>query len=199
MLAQGRPSRVVEDVWWIEPKLDGWRAMVSVDGDHLSVRTRTGRSITERVPELAPLARALGRPCALDGELIAGAGLPGDFYRLGPRVARRRGHLRPAVGLTFVAFDLLWLDDEPTIGLPYQERRRLLESLDLTGPGWATMTAFDGGSTEVMEACGGLGLEGVVAKRAASPYRPGERSDDWLKVKTTAWKALHGPRRHERA
>jgi ATP-dependent DNA ligase len=46
-----------------------------------------------------------------------------------------------------------------------------------------------------MEACVSLGLEGMVAKPADSPYRPGVRSDDWLKLKTADWRAVHAPKR----
>jgi bifunctional non-homologous end joining protein LigD len=46
-----------------------------------------------------------------------------------------------------------------------------------------------------MAACSTLGLEGMVAKRTDSPYRPGVRSDDWLKLKTADWRAVHAPRR----
>jgi bifunctional non-homologous end joining protein LigD len=151
--------------------------------------------ITEQVPELAGLADHVGRPCVIDGELVAGAGRPWDFYRVAPRLARRREHLANARRLTFVAFDLLWLDDKPTIALPYAERRQVLDGLALSGPAWATVGSFDEPVHEVMEACAMLGLEGMVAKRTDSPYRPGVRSADWLKLKTADWRAVHEPRR----
>ena len=72
----------------------------------MTVRTRTGRDVTGRVPEVAPLADVLGRRCVLDGELVAGAGLPQDFYAFGGRMARRGNNLSGAVPITFVAFDV---------------------------------------------------------------------------------------------
>ena len=70
----------------VEPNLDGWRVVVHVDGV-VDVRTRNGRAIGDRVPELAGLPEALGGSNAiLDGELVVGQGQPDDFYRLGPRL-----------------------------------------------------------------------------------------------------------------
>src|SRR4051794_35844591 len=81
-----RPTEGAE--WAIEPKLDGWRAIAYVD-DGVTIRTRSGRDITQSVPELAPLA-VTGRRMILDGELVADAGRASDFYRLGPRLWSRR-------------------------------------------------------------------------------------------------------------
>lgn len=93
---------------------------LSVD-DGVSVRTRWGRDITDFVPELAtPPAGLVGRGVLLDGELTAGAGLPDDFYGIAGRVAS----CRPSMALTFVAFDMLFLDDHWTCHWPYTERHR---------------------------------------------------------------------------
>jgi len=129
---------------------------------------------------------------------VVGSGQPGDFYRLAGRLARRPDRLG-APSLTFVIFDVLWHADAATIKLPYRERRRLLEALALGGPGWATVPAFEDDVRALMDACDALHLEGMVAKRVDSPYRPGRRSTDWLKLKTAEWKAVHAPLRHEHA
>jgi bifunctional non-homologous end joining protein LigD len=188
MVASTQPPTAGAD-WAFEPKLDGWRALVYVDGA-VTLRTRTGRDITEHVNNLQALAD-LGRRLVLDGELVAEAGRADDFYRLGPnlRSASRRD-------ITFVAFDLLVLDDDNLCNRPYRERRRLLDELDLVGPGWCTIRALVGSPRELLDACASLDVEGVVAKRVDSPYRPGVRSADWLKLKTVAWKRGHSPRRH---
>ena len=60
------------------------------------------------------------------------------------------------------------------------------------------MCAFDGYSTDLLTACADLGLEGLVAKRVDAPYRPGKRSEDWVKIKTSSWNIQHARRRHER-
>src|SRR5688572_4625249 len=72
----------------LEPKFDGWRVIVEVD-DGVRVWTRRGHELTERLPELAPLADALDRRVVLDGELVAGAGRASDFYGVLGRVGAR--------------------------------------------------------------------------------------------------------------
>jgi bifunctional non-homologous end joining protein LigD len=79
--------------------------------------------------------------------------------------------------------------------LPYAERRHILDRLTLSGPSWAPVASFDEPVHALMGACAAPGLEGLVAKRTDSPCRPGLRSDDWLKLKTAEWRAVHAPRR----
>ena len=185
----GRPGE-----WAFEPKLDGWRALVYVDGC-VKVRTRRGRDISASVPERVGMADALaGRAAILDGELVADGGRAEDFYRLGTRIAAHKR--RSSTTVAFVAFDVLCLDGGPTVDLPYVERRQLLEDLALAGPAWCTVPVFFDGGRDVLGACDRLGLEVVMAKRLDSPYRPGLRSRDWVKVKT-AQRSVHGPRRHD--
>ena len=77
--------------WAAEPKLDGWRVLVTVDPGlpgGVAVRTRRGQPITDRLPGIGALA-GLGRRIVLDGELVSGAGTASDFYGLMPSVARR--------------------------------------------------------------------------------------------------------------
>src|SRR3954453_1009701 len=98
MLAANRAPG--EGRWAIEPKLDGWRALVYVDGG-VRVRTRRGRDVTASLPELAGLAEQVPDGTVLDGELVAGAGRGVDFYAVRPSMAARRRR----TPLTFVAFD----------------------------------------------------------------------------------------------
>ena len=90
-----RPGRRAgERAWAFEPRLDGWRVLVSVDDD-LTVRTRNGLTVTASVPELAPMVAVLeGRSVVLDGELVARQGRPFDFYGLAPRPS---AHARASV------------------------------------------------------------------------------------------------------
>jgi len=166
-----------------------WCALVYVDAA-VTVRTPTGRDISEYVDNLQALAD-LGRRFVLDGELVAASGRAGDFYRLGPnlRSSSRRD-------ITFVAFDLLVLDNDNLCNHPYSERRHLLEGLDLFGDGWCTIRALVGSPRVLLDACAELDVEGVVAKPVDSPYRPGVRSGGLLKLKTVDWKRGHAPRRH---
>jgi bifunctional non-homologous end joining protein LigD len=97
-----------------------------------------------------------------------------------------------------VAFDLLHLDGQDCTALPQVERKRLLDELQLVGPGWATNGGYSGDGDTLFKVCVELGHEGVVAKRLDAPYLPGQRSRSWLKKKCPAWKRDHAPRRRPR-
>ena len=178
-----------DEHWSFEMKWDGMRALVAVDGGRITLTTRQGNDASARFPELRPLGEALGSlDAVLDGEIVMldESGRP-SFEQLQPRmhvasdsVARRLASERPAV---IMLFDLLWLDGHSTMGLPYTDRRALLEQLALAGPTWQTPPATRGGGAAVLRTARDLGLEGVVAKRLDSPYLPGKRSDAWRKVK----------------
>jgi len=195
MLASAGAIRGEADDYCFEPKLDGWRAIVSVAAARLKVSTRNGHDVTEALPELEPLADAFfGHSVVLDGELVAHAGDPGSFYRLSGRMAARRppavAAARARTPATFVAFDVLWFAGDVT-GETYVDRRRLLESLQLKGPAWCTVSSFPGAGAELFAACDALKLEGLVAKRCDSRYEPGVRSKHWVKAKCDSWFSDH--------
>jgi bifunctional non-homologous end joining protein LigD len=199
MLASSGPVAAPASGWAFEPKFDGWRVLVFIDGD-LTVRTRNGHNVTASVPELSSMVAALeGRAVVLDGELVARQGRPFDFYGLAPRLSARApasvARRQARMPVTFAAFDVLYLDGETVTGQTYLERRALLEGLSLTGPAWCTVLSVVGDGPELMAACGQLGLEGLVAKRVDSIYRPGERSRNWVKAKCPDWRIHHAPRR----
>ncbi|HLJ09031.1 MAG TPA: non-homologous end-joining DNA ligase, partial [Acidimicrobiia bacterium] len=176
--------------WSFEVKWDGIRALATVSGGRIKLEARSGHDVSHRYPELSGLGRALGATEAiLDGEIVAldpATGRP-SFERLQRRMhvesesAIRR--LRQDLTVTYVLFDVLWLDGRPTTGLPYSQRRRLLEELGLNGPAWHTPAAHPGEGAALLDATRAAGLEGVVAKRLDSLYEPGVRTRNWLKVK----------------
>ena len=131
--------------------------------------------------------------CVLDGELVAGAGLPSDFYGIAGLVSSRHGR----APLTFVAFDILRLVGDPLIGLAYARRRQLLEEvMGLSEGALIGVNTFPGDDLDdVLDCCEQLDMEGVVVKRADAPYRPGKRTPDWRKVKCAAWREQHAERR----
>jgi bifunctional non-homologous end joining protein LigD len=100
--------------------------------------------------------------------------------------------------VTLVAFDLLVLDGDLICDWTYRRRRAALESLDIVGTGWCTIRSLDAKPRDLLDACAELDVEGVVAKRVDSPYRPGVRSGDWLKLKTAEWRSAHAPMRRPR-
>jgi bifunctional non-homologous end joining protein LigD len=170
--------------WAFEPKWDGYRALGHLVGGGLALRSRNGVDMAGWFPELAALGGALGTHAAvLDGEVVAlgDSGRP-SFEALQQRMAGRAGRRRGAA-VTYLVFDLLWLDGRLLTGLPYAERRRLLEELEVAGRAWQTVGSFTGDGTALLAATRDQGLEGVVAKRLQSTYLPGRRTRNWLKTK----------------
>jgi bifunctional non-homologous end joining protein LigD len=189
---------LVNGAFRYEPKFDGWRALGSVCGKGVTVRSRTGRDLSASLPELAGLRDAVGgHDVVLDGELVAGQGRPQDFYRLAPLLTASRAGRSEL--LTFVVFDVLWLDDASVCARSYVERRRLLDELGLAGACWQTAPVFDYEPADLIAACIELGLEGVVAKRVSGRYRPGRRTREWLKLKTAQWGIEHADQRRKSA
>jgi bifunctional non-homologous end joining protein LigD len=178
-----------EEAYGFEVKWDGIRALLFCDHGHLALQGRNFTDFTARYPEVRPLARELGSTrIVLDGEVVAfdEQGKP-SFERLQARMhlasdsaVKRRMRDVPA---TYVIFDLLYLDGHSTLALSYEERRSLLERLDLNGPAWRTPAYRPGEGTALLEATRELGIEGVIAKRLDCPYEPGRRAGGWIKVK----------------
>jgi bifunctional non-homologous end joining protein LigD len=185
----GLPTTTLDD-WAVEPKLDGWRALISVEAGRLRVRTRRGRDITDVVPELHGLANC-DHDVLLDGELCARGGRMEDFARLSGRLAGRPKSTSLAVSL--VVFDLLWLDGVDQTRRTYETRRAALLELDLRPA--SIVPSFPGvDAPAVLRFCDAAGLEGLMFKRLASPYRQ-TRSHDWRKVKVAAWQQYAAQRR----
>jgi bifunctional non-homologous end joining protein LigD len=189
MLAVPGREPVHGDAWAYEGKWDGVRAIGHIDAEGIRLMSRNGNDITVAYPEIGPLAAAVGVAQAIvDGELIATeAGRP-SFSALQPRMHQRDptliARLAREVPVTYVIFDLLALEDRSLLTLPYDERRRVLEALELEGPAWRTPPAWTDTTLDAMlDATRASGLEGVIAKRRNSPYRPGVRSDAWRKFK----------------
>ncbi len=189
MLARSGPLPGDGAGYGYEVKWDGVRAIASIAAGRLGLRARSGSDLAARYPEIQPLARALaGREVILDGELVAfdAQGRP-SFERLQSRmhlaseaaIARR---VR-ALPVTYVVFDVLFLDGAATFALPYRERRELLAGLELQGPAWRAPAHRERDGAALLAATAEQGLEGVVAKRLDSPYEPGRRSSAWIKVK----------------
>jgi bifunctional non-homologous end joining protein LigD len=85
--------------------------------------------------------------------------------------------------VTYVLFDLLYADGRVLFEEPYSERRARLEALGFDGEAWQTPAYHRGDGAALQKASLEQGLEGIVAKRLDSPYRPGKRGRDWLKIK----------------
>jgi bifunctional non-homologous end joining protein LigD len=176
--------------WAFEVKWDGMRVLAYLPGDgRLRLVSRRGTDVTARYPELADLPRLLpGTGAVLDGEIVAfdERGRP-SFARLQERMplespaAIRAGARTTPVAL--MLFDVLWVGGEPLTGLPYTARRLRLAALELEAERVSVPPAWEGEGETAARWTAEMGLEGVMAKRLASPYRPGARSRDWVKIK----------------
>jgi bifunctional non-homologous end joining protein LigD len=161
-----------------ELKFDGARALVAVQGGKASIRFRSGQEVATGFPEVVQKVKSLD--AVLDGELVAydERGLP-SFERLAPRLQGGAG--APAV---FVVFDALSVGGIDVRHLGWGHRRQLLEALAAARSDGALVPSvvFDNGPALYGWACE-RGLEGVMVKDRAAPYRAGERTAAWLKVK----------------
>ncbi len=190
MLALAAPLPKSDEAWAYEFKWDGVRALVYVEGGRVRAYSRNDKELVSSFPELRDVGDFLGaRSAVLDGEIVAlDEKARPSFGRLQQRLhlgsQARVARAAERVPASFLAFDLLYLEGRLYMEAPYDERRELLESLELGGGSFATPPSVrDGTGIEVLRVADERGLEGVVAKRRASPYAPGQRNGDWLKVK----------------
>jgi ATP-dependent DNA ligase len=194
------------DGWLYEPKLDGFRCIVFRDGDQIELASRNERPFTRYFPELIePLLQQLPARCVVDGEIvIPDAGDRGlDFDALLQRIHPAESRVRRLAAETpasFVAFDLLALDDDSLLDTPLHERRSQLEALlsHATSPVHLCPSTTDHATAERwFVEFEGAGLDGVVAKRLADPYTPDKRTLVKVKHVRTADCAVAGYRIHK--
>lgn len=174
-----------DPAWVFERKLDGIRAIVRREGDSVTLTSRTGKDLSLAYPELVEaLAAEAAERFVADGEIVAFEGRRTSFERLqgrmgihDPRLARLTG-----IPVYLYLFDLLEVDGQDLASLPLRARKRALrELLDFKSPVRYTPHRNERGEEFFEEACA-KGWEGLIAKRADSPYVH-SRSRDWLKLK----------------
>ena len=183
MLATPWPAPFVDPGWLFEVKWDGVRAILSWDGEHLGLQSRTGRDVTDTYPELKGFSPA--GACVLDGEIVAvdnqgHPSFPALQKRIGIAGGMRAGEAARTNPISYVVFDLLF-DGEDLIDRPIEERFERLGAMELPAPLVRSAVVETEGDA-LFAAVEERGLEGVVAKRRGSLYRPGERSPDWRKI-----------------
>lgn len=198
MLAVSGTLPVRQADWGYEVKWDGMRTLAYLPGHPDAagpagtplLRSRSGRDVSAQYPELEVLATLLppGTDAVLDGEIVVlgedgtpSFGLLQERMNLTrPAVVRRLAEARP---VTLMVFDLLWCGGERLTARPYRERRARLAELGFAHPRVQAPPHWEGAGTTAWQWTRRAGLEGVMAKRLSSPYRPGVRSRDWVKVK----------------
>ncbi len=182
-----------DDGWLYETKYDGYRILARVQNGQVALATRNGNDFTARAPKVAQaLAALLTDGCVLDGELVspprvearaqtkpaARTLVAGDFQAL--QNALREGRSQQ---LIYYVFDCLFLAGEDVRQLPLTQRKELLAKLLPKDLGVIRRSRhLRGSGAELLQRACELGFEGIIAKRAAAPYRAG-RGKDWLKLK----------------
>ena len=176
-------ARLVEslpegDDWVYEVKFDGYRALLLKDGEEIRIRSRNDKDLTAMYPSIAAAGMRLHASRAVvDGEVVA---VDANGHPSFQALQHRSSH--PGHSVVFYAFDLLHLDGKDLTGASLRERHRRLSGV-LNDSGVLLSTHLPGSAAQVIAAVKSLGLEGIVAKRATSPYTPGERNDAWVKLK----------------
>jgi DNA ligase D-like protein (predicted ligase) len=169
-------ERFSDPDWIYERKLDGIRCIAIRDGGPVRLLSRNDLSLNDRFPQVAAALERQGRKrFALDGEVVAFSGGETSFAKL---AGVRSGQTKAF----FYVFDITWLDGEDVRPLPLRERKRLLrDAIDFGDPIRFSTHRNGDGVAYFEEACR-KGWEGLIAKRADSPYAT-KRSRDWLKFK----------------
>lgn len=170
--------------WLFEVKWDGFRAIASIDATGgVTLTSRNGLDLLVRFPDLAAIGAGFrSLPAVIDGEVcVLDAEGKSSFQALQSRDARSRG-AKSKAALTFIAFDLLYADGSDMRKLPLEERKAKLESL--IEPGHAVMYSrhIDTKGIDFFALASREGLEGIIGKQRASPYRA-MRSREWVKIK----------------
>jgi ATP-dependent DNA ligase len=209
MLATSVPEIPVRAGMRYEPKWDGFRTIIFRDGDEVELASRGGKTMTRYFPEVAELARVHLPPrCVVDGEIVVvrreeGAAPRLDFELLQQRIHPAASRVRMLAETTpadFVAFDILGLDGESLMEVPYEQRRPTLERALASArpPVHVTPTTDDPETArrwfEIFE---GAGLDGLIAKPPDIAYVPGKRLMYKIKHSRTADVVVAGFRYHK--
>jgi bifunctional non-homologous end joining protein LigD len=185
MLAQATQAPFNSREWIFEIKWDGIRAISYVNED-LKIISRNGNELKHNFPELQEL-RNLTRNAVLDGEIIVMKDGKADFQTVMERsriaTDRNIGYLSQESPATYVVFDILEKDGKSLTDTPLIERKRILKAAMREGEHVILSIFEEEAGESFYDAALKQGVEGIVAKKKDSPYEPGTRSGNWLKIK----------------
>ena len=174
---------------WVEDKYDGIRGQLHKEGSRVILYSRDLNEVTSAFPEVVEAGQRVAHDVLLDGELLAFKdGSVRPFFELQHRLGRKvvSAQLLGEVPVSFVAFDLLYLDGQTLLQEPLRERRRLLEGLELPPPfmlAYLIRARSAQELDEVFDAARARNNEGLMVKGPNTPYTPGRRGLGWLKLK----------------
>jgi bifunctional non-homologous end joining protein LigD len=173
-------DKPVEDTGWLyEVKWDGFRAISYLSGGDVNIRSRNNKDFNKKFYPVLNALKDWNINAVVDGEIIVvnDKGLP-DFNALQEWRSEADGQL------IYYLFDLLWLEGYDLTGVELEQRKEILSSIIPADSIIRVSENFSITGNEFYNVAEGLGLEGIVAKKAASLYSPGVRSKEWLKIKT---------------
>lgn len=169
-----------------ELKLDGERCLAFLT-DHTELHNKRGNLLLPKFPELAQIHKQVKKPCVLDGELMVQRNGSPDFYEVARRsIMTNRFKVELAsqqYPATFVAFDILSIEERDVTSLPLLERKTLLSQNIQESDRLAVSRYIRENGTALYNLAAQQDLEGVVAKRHDSLYFCGRRTKDWIKIK----------------
>jgi bifunctional non-homologous end joining protein LigD len=178
MLATLTDSPFDDPNWVFEDKFDGFRMVSEIRGGRVVLYSRNGKIISHSYVEVAKALEGVKADAVIDGELVAiGKDGVSHFQLL-------QNALRHEAKLLYCAFDLMFADGEDLRALPLLERKKRLKALLPRHKLIAFSNHRKGNGTKFFAEAELRHLEGIMAKRADSPYASGRRTADWLKVKT---------------
>ena len=167
------------DEWLYELKWDGYRALLIKDGEDVQIRSRNDKDLTAMYPGIATAGRRQKiKQIVLDGELVA---LGEDGRPSFQALQHRSSHQKHRI--VFYAFDVLYADGQDLTGERLEVRRARLPALVSTDGVLRLSQDLPGSAADIVKALRAADIEGVIAKRRDSTYQPGERSNDWVKLK----------------
>lgn len=171
-----------EKGWTYEVKWDGYRALAFLNKGKVNLLSRNGKSFNDKFYPIREELEKWKINAILDGEIIVSndQGIS-DFSSLQQWRSEDDGHLR------FYVFDILWNEGCSLVELPLSERRTILEDVLPSGSDSIMLSEqFNTGGKEFFRLAEKMGLEGILAKKADSDYKPGIRTREWLKIKTAS-------------
>lgn len=168
-----------QEGWSYEVKWDGYRAVAFINNGKVDLKSRNDKLFNTKFYPVYDSIKAWNINAVVDGEIVViKDDGQSDFGSLQNWRSEADGEL------IYYVFDLLWLDGKDLTSLPLFQRRALLKEI-VPAQGIIRFSEnFESGGTEFFSTARRLGLEGIIAKKTDSVYQPGERTRDWLKIKT---------------
>src|SRR5450432_1596759 len=164
--------------WSYEVKWDGYRAIAFMNRDKVELKSRNDKSFNDKFYPVTKALEELNLYTVLDGEIVVA-----DTNGISNFGDLQNWRSEADWELYYYVFDILWLDNHDLTQIPLKNRKSILEKLIPENSIVKISKAFEDSGIKFFESAKKLGLEGMIAKKSDSLYQPGERSEDWLKIK----------------